>query len=83
MYERSSANLNWSIKNSGEVLDKRKAKDFNAISLSTYDFLSLTLLYLIIWLKINLLILLKEPTIEKTILTLHVSTEIHFYFGKT
>ena len=26
------------LKNSGEILDKRKARDFNATSLSTYDF---------------------------------------------
>ena len=28
----------WCIKNSGEILDKLKARDFNATSLSTYDF---------------------------------------------
>ena len=28
----------WSIKNSGEILDKLKARDFNATSLSTYNF---------------------------------------------
>ena len=26
------------LKNSGEILDKRKARDFNATGLSTYDF---------------------------------------------
>ena len=31
-------NLFWSIKNSGEILDKLKARDFNETSLSTYDF---------------------------------------------
>ena len=31
-------NLFWSIKNSGEILDKLKARDFNATSWSTYDF---------------------------------------------
>ena len=36
--ERSSKNLFWSIKNSGQILDKLKARDFNATSLSTYDF---------------------------------------------
>ena len=41
-------NLFWSIKNSGEILDKLKAKYFYATSLSTYDFLLFTLLYLII-----------------------------------
>ena len=33
--------LLWSIKNSGEILDKLKARDFNANSLSTYDFSTL------------------------------------------
>ena len=41
VYERSGKNLFWSIKNSGEILDKPKARDFNATSLSTYDFSTL------------------------------------------
>ena len=41
VYERSSKNLFWSIRNSGEILDKLKARDFNATSLSTYDFSTL------------------------------------------
>ena len=41
VYERSGKNLFWSIKNSGEILDKIKARDFNAASLSTYDFSTL------------------------------------------
>ena len=41
-------------------------------------FLLFTLLYLIIQLKINLFILLKEPSREKAFLTLHVMTEMHF-----
>ena len=53
VYERSSKKLFWYIKNSGEILDKLKARDFNATSLSTYDFLLFTLLYLIIKLKIT------------------------------
>ena len=54
VYERSSKNPFWSIKNSDEILDKLKARDFNATSFSTYDstftydFLLFTLLYLII-----------------------------------
>ena len=40
-YMRSGKNLFWSIKNSGEILDKLKARDFNATSLSTYDFSTL------------------------------------------
>ena len=42
------------------------------------NFQLLSLLYLIIWLKINLLILLKEPSIEKALITLPVTTETHF-----
>ena len=41
VYERSGKNLFWSIKSSGEILDKLKARDFNATSLSTYDFSTL------------------------------------------
>ena len=41
VYEISNKNLFWSIKNSGEILDKLKARDFNATSLSTYDFSTL------------------------------------------
>ena len=41
VYERSGKNLFWSIKNSGEILDKLKARYFNATSLSTYDFSTL------------------------------------------
>ena len=42
-------------------------------------FLLYTLLYLIILLKVNLSILLKEPSREKALLTLHVMTEMHFF----
>ena len=39
--ERSGKNLFWSIKNSRVILDKIKARDLNATSVSTYDFSSL------------------------------------------
>ena len=45
-------------------------------------FLLFTLLYLIIGLKIYLLILWKEPSVEKALLTLHVMTEMHFLLSK-
>ena len=45
-------------------------------------FLLFTLLYLIIQLKLNVLILLKEPSREKCPLTLHVMTEMHFLLRK-
>ena len=41
VYERPGKNLFWSIKNSGEKVDKLKARDFNATSLYTYDFSTL------------------------------------------
>ena len=41
VYERSGKNLFWSIKNSGEILDKLKARDFNATSVYLWFFYSL------------------------------------------
>ena len=41
VYERSGKNLFWSIKNSGEVLNKLKSRGFRATSLSAYDFSTL------------------------------------------
>ena len=41
VYERSGKDLFWSIKNSGEVLNKLKSREFRATSLSTYDFATL------------------------------------------
>ena len=38
VYERSGKHLFWSIKNSGEVLNKLKSRGFRASILSTYDF---------------------------------------------
>ena len=82
VYERSRKKLFCSIKDSGEILDKLKARDFNATSLSTNDFSTLysTLPHNLI--KDKLLILLKEPSIKKALLTLHVTTEMHFLLGK-
>ena len=40
-YIHSILDLFWSIKNSGDILDKIKARDFNATSVSTYDFSTL------------------------------------------
>ena len=40
-YERDGINRFWSIKNSDEVLNKLKSKDFKASILSTYDFSTL------------------------------------------
>ena len=39
--ERSCKNLFWSTKQSGELLDKLKARDFNATCFSTYVFFPL------------------------------------------
>ena len=63
-------------------MDKLKARDFNATSLSTYDFSTLytTLPHNLI--KDKLIDLLKEPSILKALLTLHVTTEMHFLLQK-
>ena len=41
VYETSNKNWFWSIKNSGELLNKLKCRGFRATSLSTYDFSTL------------------------------------------
>ena len=41
VYEKSSKNLFWSIKNTCEVKNKLKSRGFQAASLSTYDFSTL------------------------------------------
>ena len=41
VYERSGKNVFWPIKNSNEVLSKLKDTDYQATSLSTYDFSTL------------------------------------------
>ena len=41
VYERSGNKLFWSIKDSGEILNKLKARGFNATSLSAYGFSTL------------------------------------------
>ena len=41
VFERSGRNLFWSIKNSNEVLNKLKSRQFRAFSLSNYDFSTL------------------------------------------
>ena len=41
VYERNGKKLFWSIKNSGEILDKLKSRGLLASSLSTYDFSTL------------------------------------------
>ena len=40
-YEREGINYFWSIKNSTEILNKLKTKDFQASTISTYDFSTL------------------------------------------
>ena len=53
VYERNGKNLFWSIKNSGEILNKLKSRGFLASGLSTYDFSTLyTTLYSLYYLII-------------------------------
>ena len=53
VYERNGKNLFWSIKNSGEILNKFKSRGFLASGLSTYDFFTLYTNCLIILSKEN------------------------------
>ena len=62
------------LKKSRGVLDKLKDRDFNETSLSTYECSTLYTTLPQNLKKINLLILFKEPTIEKAILILHLTT---------
>ena len=80
--ERSVKILFWSIKNSGEILDKLKARDFNATSLSTYDFSTpnTTLHYILIKDKIIDLI---ERTFQREGSPNLVCQKCIFYFRKT
>ena len=41
VYERNGKKIFWSIKNSGEILNKLKSRGFLASGLSTYDFSTL------------------------------------------
>ena len=51
IYEREGINYFWSIKNSTEILNKLKAKRFQASTISTYNFLRFKLRYNTIGLK--------------------------------
>ena len=79
----SCKNLFWSIKISREILDKLKARDFNATSLSTYDFSTLytTLPHNLI--KDRFIDLIESTFQREGSLTLHVMTEMHFLLRKT
>ena len=74
VYERSSKNLFWSIKNSCEVhvLNKLKSRGFRASSLSTYDFSTLytTLPHSLI--KDKLVDLIERTFQRKALFILHV-----------
>ena len=63
-------------------MDTLKARDFYAISLSTYDFSTLytTLPHNLI--KDKLIGLIERPSREKALFTLHVMTEMFFLTSK-
>ena len=65
------------------MLDKLNTRDSVRPVCLHMIFLLFALLDLIILLKINLLILLKEPSIEKALRTLHVTTETRFSLQKS
>ena len=78
VYERSGKTYFGLLNIQVKFLDKLKARDCNATSLSTYDFSTLytTLPHNLI--KDKLIDLNAKPSREKVRLTLHVMTEMHF-----
>ena len=68
---------------SGEILDKLKARDFNATILATYDFSTLytTLPYYLI--QDKLIDLIERTFNREGLITLHVTTETQFFIVVT
>ena len=84
VYERSGKNIFWSIKYSGEILDKLKASDFNATSLSTYDFSTLYTTLPHNLTKDKLIDLIERTFQREGSLKLACNDKnAFFYFGKT
>ena len=94
VYERSSKKLFWSIKNSGEVLNKLKSRGFCATSLSTYDFSTLyttlphnlikeKLINLIEWLLKGKVHLILPVTTDRLSSLLETQNDINFGLVKT
>ena len=82
VYERSRKKLFWFIKIQVKFWINLKLEISMRPVCLIMIFLLFTLLYHMVWLKINVLILLKEPSIGKALLTLHVTTETHFLLQK-
>ena len=80
---RSGKNLFWSNKNSGEILNKLKARDFNATSLCSYDFSTLytTLTHNLI--KAKLIDLIERTFQREGSPYIAYMTEVHFFPRKT
>ena len=80
VYERNGKNLFWSIKNSGEILNKLKSRCFLASGLSTYDLSTLytTLPYNLI--KEKLTELLNKHLTERAHFIWLVMIKLPFYF---
>ena len=75
--------LFWSIKNSGEILDKFKARDFNATSLSTYDFSTLYTTLPHNSIKDKFIDLIERTFQREGSPYLTCNDKCNFYFGKT
>ena len=78
VYERNGKKLFWSIKNSGEILNKLKSRGFLASGLSTYDFSTLytTLPHNLI--KEKLTELIEQPFTERVHFIWLVMTKMPF-----
>ena len=83
VYEKSSKNLFWSIKNADEVLDKLNARDLNATSFSTYEFSTLNTTFPHNLIKDKLIDPIERTFQREALLTLLVTTETHFSLWKS
>ena len=83
VYERSGKNLFWCINNSGEELDKLNARNFNCMSLFTYDFYTLYTTCPHNLFKEKLIYLIERTFQRECSLTLHLTTETHFSLQKS
>ena len=82
-YMRDQLKIYFGLLKSGEILYKLKVRDSNRPSLCTCDFSTLytTLPHNLI--KDKRIDLIEKPSREKALITLHVTTEMHFLLWKS
>ena len=82
VYERSGKNLFWSIKNSGEVLNKLKSRGFRATSLP-HNLIKEKLINLIEWILKGKVHLILPVTKDRLSSLLKTQKDINFGLAKT